>query len=117
MPRPKMRGNLTKAKHLRASQTLPEALLWRLLKGSPGGVHFRRQHAVGPYVLDFYCARAKIGIEVDGIAHDMGNRPERDAARDAWLDAHGITILRIAASDVLQSPEDIAEGILRSCGG
>ena len=95
--------------------SLPEVLLWNLLRKSPDDVHFRRQEGMGDYVLDFYCAKAKVCIEVDGIAHDMGDRPVRDAIRDGWLTEQGIAVLRIPAEDVLKSPEDIALAILTYC--
>ena len=95
--------------------SLPEVLLWNLLRKSPDGVHFRRQERCGDYILDFYCAKAKVCIEIDGISHNMGDRPERDAQRDARLKGGGIEVLRIPASEVLKSPEDIAEDIVRYC--
>ena len=96
---------------------MPEVLLWKRLKGSPDGVHFRRQHALGPYVVDFFCARAAVAFEIDGMAHDMGDRPERDAGRDAWLRGQGFEVVRIAASEVLRSPEEVADSIVRLCKG
>ena len=95
--------------------SLPETLLWNLLRKSPDDVHFRRQEPHGKYVLDFYCARAKVCIEIDGIAHDMGDRPARDKERDAILQNDGIEVLRIPATDVLKSPENIAATIVRYC--
>ena len=89
--------------------SLPEVLLWRLLRTAP--VKFRRQHPLGPYVLDFYCAGSKLAIEVDGIAHDMGDRPQRDRRRTAWLTQHNIEMLRIPARDVLADPD----AVLRLC--
>ena len=74
---------------------------------------FRRQHPVGPYVIDFYCAKARLAIEIDGIGHDMANRPAHDARRNAWLAAHGITVIRIPAADLMQNFDDTADGILR----
>jgi very-short-patch-repair endonuclease len=115
LPRKRIERDYTKARALRKTLSLPEALLWRLLKGSPAGVHFRSQHPIGRYVLDFYCAKAKVAFEIDGIAHDMGNRPEHDAARDAWLRGEGIEVVRIPAADVLKSPETVAESIVRYC--
>jgi very-short-patch-repair endonuclease len=79
---------------------------------SPERPAFRRQHPVGPYVLDFYCAKAQLAVEIDGIGHDMGSRPQRDLQRDAWLKERGITVVRIAASD-LNRIDDIADGIVR----
>ncbi|WP_309623385.1 DUF559 domain-containing protein [Novosphingobium sp.] len=115
MPRKRRSGDLSKARELRQSMSLPEVLLWNLLRKSPNGVHFRRQERCGDFVLDFYCARPKVCIEIDGIAHDMGDRPERDKQRDIWLKDQGIDVLRIPATDVLKSPEHIAEAIVRFC--
>ena len=103
------------ARRLRRTLSLPEGLLWRELRRKPQGVKFRRQHPLGPYVLDFYCAAAKLAVEVDGIAHDMGDRPERDEARDAFARSQGIEVTRIPASDVLTSPADVAESIVALC--
>lgn len=115
MPRKRIERNVARARELRDRLSLPEALLWRLLKGSPDGVHFRSQHPLDDYVLDFYCARARVAFEIDGYVHDMGDRPERDATRDAWLREQGIEVLRIPAAEVLKSPEDVAESIVRYC--
>ena len=115
MPRKRLERNVTKARSLRENLSLPEVLLWRLLKGSPDGVHFRSQHPIGPCILDFYCAKAKVAIEVDGIVHDMGDRPERDAQRDTWLREQGIEVVRLPATEVLHSPEAVAEMLVRYC--
>jgi very-short-patch-repair endonuclease len=92
-------------------------MLWQLLRGQPDGVKLRRQHPLGPYVLDFYCAAKKVGFEIDGIAHEMGDRPSRDEQRDDWLRSQGVEIVRIPAADVLRSPEAVAEAIVRYCKG
>ena len=55
------------------------------------------------YVLDFYCAEARLAVEIDGMSHDLGDRPQRDANRDAWLKARGLTVMRIAASEVIRN--------------
>ena len=95
--------------------SLPETLLWNHLRRAPDGVVFRRQHPIGSYVADFYCARARVSVEIDGIVHDMGDRPERDGRRDAALKALGVEVIRIPAEDVLKSPEEIAETLVRYC--
>jgi very-short-patch-repair endonuclease len=106
---------LKSARKLRREMTLPEVLLWKRLKGQPMGVKFRKQHPIGNYVLDFFCAEKRIAVEVDGIAHDMGDRPERDAMRDAKLRSAGIEIVRISAFDVMRDVEAAADGIVRLC--
>jgi very-short-patch-repair endonuclease len=89
------------ARRLRREMTPPEARLWMALrKRAAGGLRFRRQHPIGPYVLDFYCDSAKLAVEVDGFAHVTGDHPERDARRDEWLSLRGIRTLRIDARDV-----------------
>jgi very-short-patch-repair endonuclease len=98
-------------RRLRRELSLPEKLLWVRLKGTGG--HFRKQHPVGDYVLDFYCASANLAVEVDGFAHDTGNRPQRDETRTAWLNANGIEVLRVPAKDVLADPDAVADAVLR----
>jgi len=92
---------------------LPEKLLWVRLRGAE--VRFRRQHPIGPYVLDFYCPSAKLAIEVDGFAHDTGDRLQRDEVRTEWIRSQGIQVLRIPAKDVLADPDAIADALLRLC--
>ena len=85
------------ARKLRRNLSAPEAMLWsRLRARAPGRPSFRRQHPIGPYVLDFYCAKARLAVEIDGMSHDVEDRPQRDQRRDAWLAAHGVTVMRIA---------------------
>lgn len=101
------------ARRLRREMSLPEKLLWVRLRKST--LHFRRQHPVGDYILDFYCASAKLALEVDGAAHDFGDRPMRDECRTEWLRAHGIEILRIPAQEVLKDPDDAADRLKAFC--
>jgi very-short-patch-repair endonuclease len=92
--------------------TLPEVLLWNQLKGARLGASFRKQHPIGPYVADLYCAQIKLVIEVDGEAHNCGDRPARDAARDVYLIGAGFDILRIAAADILKDMDGVLQRIL-----
>jgi very-short-patch-repair endonuclease len=103
------------AKRQRRKMSLPEVLLWQRLRRTPWGIRFRRQHPIGPYVLDFYCAAGRLAIEIDGIAHDMGDRPESDAVRTAWLEAQGLRVLRVPAGDVLRDPDAIAQALVSLC--
>ena len=100
-----------RARKLRRDMSLPEVILWEhLRRGGLGGMRFRRQHPVGPYVLDFYCAASRLAIEVDGAAHDLPGQIHHDIRRDAWAASRGIRTLRIAASDVLD--DRALEGVL-----
>jgi very-short-patch-repair endonuclease len=92
-----------RAKALRRTLSLPEVLLWKAIKGGAvDRLHFRKQHPIGAYVLDFYCDAAKLAIEVDGASHGAGDRPLRDERRDAWLAAQGIATLRLPAALILR---------------
>jgi very-short-patch-repair endonuclease len=106
-------ATIKRAKRLRRDLSKPEAMLWQRLRLSPYGEKFRRQHPAGVYVLDFYHAGTKLCIEVDGIAHDMGDNPERDVARDDWLAEFGIETLRVPATDVLRNADAVANMIMQ----
>ena len=107
-------NSMRSAKQQRRSMSPPEVKLWVLLRRSPGGVKFRRQHPIGPYVADFYCPAAKLVIEIDGQIHDFTS--ERDCARDEYMRRLGLTVLRVRASDVLRNAAGVAEGLVRLCG-
>jgi very-short-patch-repair endonuclease len=102
-----------KARQLRRELSLPEKLLWVRLRSAE--VRFRRQHPIGPYVLDFYSPATNLAIEVDGFAHDTGDRPQRDEVRTEWLRREGIDVLRIPAKDVLADPDGVADSLIRLC--
>lgn len=108
-------GTVERARVLRRQMSLPEALLWRLLKARPMGLKFRNQHPLGDYVVDFYSHSARTVIEIDGIAHDMGNQPQFDELRDAALRSLGLRVVRILASDVLKDPTEVATSIVALC--
>jgi len=106
------------AKALRKDLSLPEVLLWKAIKGRKlMGLPFRKQHPIGPYVLDFYCQAARLAVEIDGASHCFGDRPRRDEARDAWLAAQGITTVRLPAALVLQDVDDATATILARLEG
>ncbi len=107
---PKPVRTVSRAKKLRRAMTLPEVLLWRELRRS--NPRWRNQHPAGDFVLDFFCARANLAVEVDGIAHDMGDRPKRDSDRDEWLREHRIDVVRVPAIEVLRDPLAIAESVV-----
>ncbi|MFT4028189.1 MAG: DUF559 domain-containing protein [Novosphingobium sp.] len=115
MPRKKQERNVTRARRLRGKMSLPQVLLWQILRREPEGIKIRREHPIDIYAIDFYYAQGRIGFEIDGIAHDMGDRPERDERRAEVIAAEGIELVRIPARDVLRSPEAVAEMIVRYC--
>ncbi len=92
---------------------LPEVKLWNAIRrGQLDGLKFRRQHPIGPYVLDFFCASARLAVEVDGQTHYSDDQLEKDTARDRWLARQGVMTLRIPASWVLEDV-DIAVAAIR----
>jgi very-short-patch-repair endonuclease len=107
-----LRPEVATARTLLRDMSLPEVLLWQRLRGHKAGLKFRRQHPIGPYVVDFYCAAARFVVEIDGEAHNRGNRPARDSARDAFLGENGHRILRVSAQRILHDPDAAAEAIV-----
>lgn len=109
---PKARGSIGKARRLRRAMSLPDVLLWQVLRCRPGGPKFRRQHPSGVFILDFYCSDARLAIEVDGGVHNRGDRPNKDAVRDDWFAAQGILTLRVPARDVLVDLDEVVRFIV-----
>lgn len=108
------RRTVVRARTLRREMTLTEVLLWKALR-TQNRFKFRRQHPIGPYVLDFFCASSRLAVEVDGAAHDMGDNPGRDERRDAWLTDQGVRVLRIPAREILKDPEAAMTFVLSAC--
>ena len=100
-----------KARSLRRSQTHAEAVLWQRLRANQIGAKFRRQHPFGPYVLDFYCERAHLIIEVDGGQHFELAVEERDATRTRYLESAGLHVLRFTNLEVLLETASVLDAI------
>jgi very-short-patch-repair endonuclease len=110
-PKPR-KGTVSQSRRLRRTMSLPEILLWQALRTHPADLKFRRQHPTGPYTLDFFCNDARLAIEVDGEAHNRGDHPARDQARDSWLSHAGIATMRIPAKEVLNDLDAVLRGIV-----
>ncbi len=104
-----------RARKLRSEMSLPETLLWRELRKRPGDFKFRRQHPAGVYVLDFYCAAARLAIEVDGQSHDGQQAAKADAARGYFLRSQGIATLRVPARAIFDDLEGAVMRIVVVC--
>ena len=92
---------LATAQRLRRNTTDAEQRLWRALRRIPlFGSHFRRQVAIGPYVADFVCQRARLIVELDGSQHAEPDTAERDAQRTAWLELQGYRVMRFWNNDL-----------------
>ena len=102
-----MRRRLTdRARALRESSTRAERKIWYWLRRRYlSGHKFRRQHVVESYILDFYCAELRLGIEVDGTSHDTDAREEHDAKRTSALEQRGIMVLRLRNEHIREQPD------------
>ena len=99
------------AQRLRREMTKEERHLWYdFLAKLP--VRFRRQKIVGRYIADFYCAKAKIVVELDGGQHYEAAASRCDAIRDAWMAQQGITVLRYSNAEIQQNFQGVCSDIL-----
>jgi very-short-patch-repair endonuclease len=107
--------NLKKySQNLRTNMTDAEKMLWSKLRGRQlKDCHFYRQKIIGSYIVDFYCAKANIVIEVDGGQHYMSDGKEKDRIRDDYLSGIGLKVLRFSDIDVLKNIEGVVDEILR----
>jgi very-short-patch-repair endonuclease len=105
--RPLQRQEVYTARKLRREMSLPEVLLWEQIRGQKLGIKFRRQHPIGLYTADFYCAALRMVLEIDGKNHDFGDRPGRDEARDQHMRDAGFQVLRVEASQVLKNMDGV----------
>ncbi len=102
---------------LRKSMTDAEKRLWNGLRYEldlPTGVHFRRQFAIGNYIVDFACMQHRLIIEVDGPIHDALNQAVRDEVRDKFLKQEGFTVLRLTNEEVLVRRPAVLNSIVAS---
>ena len=87
----------------------PEILLWNQLKCKKLGYDFHRQKPIDNYIVDFFCQKLKLIVEVDGEVHiDKG---EDDIARQKKLESLGLKVLRFQASDIMKNLNDVIESI------
>ena len=99
------------ARDLRPHQTPAEARLWSALRRDALGVPFRRQHPIGPFVVDFCCLPRKLIVEVDGSVHDREDVREQDEWREAWLTSHGFRVVRFTNDDITDRLEAVIDSL------
>ena len=93
----------------------PEVLLWARLKMLRGeGLRFRRQHPIGPYVADFYCAAARLVVEVDGSGHTEDAQLAHDTRRDGYMRQLGYAVLRIPSGEIMRDADEAAQGVVEA---
>ncbi len=82
--------------------------MWLHLRSSQlHGRKFRRQHSIGPYIVDFYCPSARLVLELDGATHDDAGAQARDARRDLYLESLGLRVMRVRSSHVIKNTEGV----------
>ncbi|HUW60302.1 MAG TPA: endonuclease domain-containing protein, partial [Candidatus Bathyarchaeia archaeon] len=97
---------------MRHNDTEAEKLFWRLLRNRQlGGAKFRRQHAIGRYILDFYCHEARLAIELDGGQHGESDQARRDERRTRYLQEQGIRVLRFWNHQVRTNSSGILQAV------
>ncbi|WP_255373638.1 endonuclease domain-containing protein [Phenylobacterium sp. CCH9-H3] len=102
----------SRARAMRKAMTEPEIILWTRLRGRGGKLPtFRRQHPLGATILDFYCPRFRLALEIDGSTHWDDEAQLKDAARDRWLARQGVQVLRISASRVYRDIHGVMDEI------
>ncbi len=91
---------------LRNNQTEAEKILWKFIsKNKILGLRFLRQYSTGPYILDFYCPKIRLGIELDGKIHEKNKIYDKD--RENYLDSLDINIIRFQNEDVLNNTNKV----------
>lgn len=103
-------GLVKRARELRQKQTPAEELLWELLRNRQFlGLKFRRQHQIGNYIVDFFCAQHHLIIEADGNIHDTEDKSKHDKIRDKGFLSQGFQIIRISNDTILNNPQKALE--------
>jgi very-short-patch-repair endonuclease len=93
---------LDRARELRREMTPAEKILWNELRANKLGVHFRRQQVIAGFIVDFYCHKTDLVIELDGSVHDGIEQKENDAERDKALGEMGLRVFRFRNEVVIK---------------
>ena len=94
-------------RELRRNPTDAERKVWGILKGEQMGVRFFRQYSIGPYVLDFYAPKCRLGIEIDGGQHAEEAHRKHDDERTKYLASQDIRVIRFGNNDVMRNLEGV----------
>jgi very-short-patch-repair endonuclease len=101
------------AGHLRKNMTHPERILWsRIRLKQLKGYQFYRQKPIADYIVDFYCPKAKLVIELDGSQHKSVGMIKKDSVKDTNLESLGLKVLRFNNNDVTENIDGVLERIL-----
>ena len=107
-----------KRQYLRNNATTVERILWSKLKGKQFlGHKFRRQHGIGPFIVDFYCHECKLAIEIDGATHWTGEAKEYDRRREKYIGQYGVHFLRFTNSAIAENLHGVLIAIAEEVKG
>ena len=107
------RKTTERAQRLRREATPAERKLWARLKAKQlSGLQFRKQHPIGPYIVDFYCAELKLAIEIDGDSHGSRDAQQYDERRSAFIASKDVRIIRFWNSDIHERLDGVLADIL-----
>jgi len=96
---------------LRANMPEPEKILWQKIRGRQLGVKFRRQHGIGRYIVDFYCAEKHMIIELDGDSHYGEYAQSYDVKRDEYMASIDLKVMRFTNNQIVNELEAVMECI------
>jgi very-short-patch-repair endonuclease len=104
-----------RARELRRNENAAERRMWSILRAKRmNGFKFRRQHALGRYIADFICLKARLVIEVDGDTHGTDESPDLDAKRAEEIEQMGYRVIRFWNHEVLTATDDVAAAIFNA---
>ncbi len=107
--------SVQQARALRQASTTAEQLLWRHLRNRQlAGAKFRRQHPLGPYILDFVCLEQGLVVEIDGGQHADLQAQDYDQQRTVWLQQQGLRVLRFWNHEVVQQTNEVLARVLQA---
>ena len=106
---------LQRSRDFRHPLTPPEAKVWQAVRNRQVGFKIRRQHVIGRFIADFYCAESMLVIEIDGDVHGDPDQAGYDEARTAWLEERGYRVLRIQAREVEKDLGAVVQAICGAC--
>ena len=93
-----------------------ERILWNKLRNRQlGGYKFKRQYSISKYIVDFYCAKARLVIEIDGATHSTEKEIQYDKQRQEFLEKQGVRVIRYLNTEIKEDLNEVLENILKYC--
>lgn len=108
--------HFSRSRRLRKGMTEAEHELWERLRKKRTGFKFRRQHPLGPFIVDLYCHEKGLVVEIDGAHHELPDQRDYDEKRRAKLERMGLSVVRFKNEEVLEDPGSVRDEIQRILG-